>query len=317
MTNRASVLYDTPGPVTLRRNKIISIISLLALALVLAYVTLALADKGQLTSQKWHPLIESNFWATYILPGLQGTIVAAALSIIASLTFGAIFGVARLSDHRFIRGISGFVVEIFRSTPVLILMIFLYQAFALYSAIPPSFLTLTAVVVALTLYNGSVMAEIVRSGIQSLSSGQSEAASALGLRKSQIMRIILLPQAVSVMLPALVSQMVVALKDSALGYVIGYVEVVRSGRLAGVNYRNVFVSLIIVAIIMIVINLALSTFATWLERRLKTRRTQGTTIIPDAAQPKGDTDTGIFSAIAASHAPASAVDGPGTAIHPN
>ena len=177
-------------------------------------------------------------WTTYLLPGLWGTIKAAVLSIVFALILGALLGIGRLSDHRWIRWLSGAFVEFFRAIPVLILMIFAYYLFAEYARVPVEQLAFAAVVTGLTLYNGSVIAEILRSGINSLPTGQAEAAQSLGMRKSQTMRMMLLPQSITAMLPALISQMVIALKDSALGYAIGYIEVVRVGHPVGVVLRQ-------------------------------------------------------------------------------
>ena len=120
----------------------------------------------------------------------------------------------------------------------------------------------------------------MRAGVNSLPKGQREAASALGMRKSQVMLLVLLPQAVTAMLPAIISQMVVALKDSALGYVIGYVEVVRSGQQVGAFYSNYLPSLVIVAIIMIIINSSLTKLATVVEKRLRTGKSKSGTPVP-------------------------------------
>lgn len=272
MSEQASVLYDLPGPRARIRNRIIAVVFGLVVIAVAAYVISTLSDNGQLEWAKWEPFTIGTTWTTYLLPGLKGTLVAAAVSIVLALVLGAVLGIGRLSDHRWVRWISGAFVELFRAIPVLILMIFAYQAFAQYGVFPSGQLALAAVIVGLTLYNGSVMAEILRAGIQSLPKGQAEAASALGMRKSQTMRLILLPQAVSAMLPALVSQMVVALKDSALGYQIGYVELIRSGQQSAAYYRNFFAALVVVGVIMIVINFALTSLATWLEKRLRTGR---------------------------------------------
>ncbi len=282
MTQQASVLYDVPGPRARVRNRLTAIgFGVLAVALAL-YVLNVLAENGQLEADKWSPFLDEFTWTTYLLPGLKGTLVAAALSIVFALILGTVLGIGRLSDHRWIRVVSGAFVEFFRAIPVLILMIFAYQAFAQYGVFPSNQLALAAVVVGLTLYNGSVIAEILRAGIESLPRGQTEAAAALGMRKNQMMRLILLPQAVTTMLPALVSQMVVALKDSALGYQIGYVEIVRSGLQSASYYRNFFAALVVVGAIMVVINFSLTSFATWLEKRLRTGGKKGgrATIVP-------------------------------------
>lgn len=272
MSAEATVLYDAPGPRARAIYRVASVAVALLLLAVGYLVFQALDDKGQLTAAKWDPFLESTSWTTYLIPGIRGTLVAAAISIVLALILGGLLGIGRLSDHRAIRMVSGFVVELFRAIPVLILMIFTYQVYAEYQVFKSAYLALAAVVTGLTLYNGSVIAEIVRAGILSLPKGQTEAAQALGMRKSQVMFTILLPQAVTAMLPAIISQMVVALKDSALGYVIGYVEVVRSGQQLGAFYGNYLPALLVVAAIMIVLNSSLSALATYVEKRLRSGR---------------------------------------------
>ncbi|MGA9872730.1 MAG: amino acid ABC transporter permease [Rhodococcus sp. (in: high G+C Gram-positive bacteria)] len=282
MSDAVAVLYDVPGPKAKARYRILSGVVLLVSLGIAVLIYRALDSKGQLTAAKWEPFVTASTWTTYLLPGIQGTLIAAALSIVLALMLGAVLGIGRLSDHRAVRAISGVIVELFRAVPVLILMIFLYAVYAEYEVFKVKYLALAAVVTGLTLYNGSVIAEIVRAGVNSLPKGQTEAASALGMRKGQTMRIILLPQAVTAMLPAIISQMVVALKDSALGYLIGYVEVVRAGQQVGAFYGNYLPSLVIVAIIMIIINSLLTKLATVVERRLrqKKRKTGGDGVVP-------------------------------------
>jgi glutamate transport system permease protein len=280
MTRQASVLYDAPGPVARVRNIIYSVVVFVVVVAAGWFVYRGFADKGQFTAEKWEPFLDGAVWSTYILPGLRGTVVAALLSIVFALVIGMIFGIARLSDHRWVRWTAGTIVEIARAVPVLILMIFLFALYSEYDLFDSEYLALGAVVTALTIYNGSVIAEIVRAGILSLPKGQTEAGVALGLRKGQLMRLILLPQAITAMLPALISQMVVALKDSALGYVITYEEVVRSAQQLGAAESNTIPALIVVAIIMIVLNVLLSTVATGLEKRLRAgRRKRGGAVV--------------------------------------
>lgn len=280
MSAKASVLYDAPGPVARVRNLLYSLVVLAAVLVAGWYIYRGFADQGQFTADKWEPFLDGAVWSTYILPGLEGTVVAAALSIVFALVLGMIFGIARLSDHRWLRWTAGTIVELARAIPVLILMIFLFALYSEYDVFDSEYLALGAVVTALTIYNGSVIAEIVRAGILSLPKGQTEAGVALGLRKGQLMRLILLPQAITAMLPALVSQMVVALKDSALGYVITYEEVVRSAQQLGAAESNTIPALIVVAIIMIVLNVLLSTIATRLEKRLRSgRRKRGGAVV--------------------------------------
>ncbi|QPK78365.1 amino acid ABC transporter permease [Corynebacterium lizhenjunii] len=272
MSTRATVLYDAPGPKARRNNRIFTALTLVLALAAAAWVLAKLNSRGQLAADLWTPFLNSQTWTTYLLPGLKGTLLSAFASILLALVFGVIFGLGRLSESRIIRGFCGVVVEFFRAIPVLLLMIFAYQFFAVYNLVPSKKLAFSAVVFALTLYNGSVIAEILRSGIKSLPKGQTEAARALGLSHRQTMFTVLLPQAVAAMLPALISQMVIALKDSALGYQIGYVEVVRSGIQSASYNKNYLASLVVVAIIMILINWALTTLAQRIERQLRAGR---------------------------------------------
>lgn len=268
----ASVLFDAPGPRGRMRNHILSIVVAAAIIVAGYYLFRAFAAKGQFEADKWKPFVDSEVWTTYLLPGLEGTIVAAALSIVFALVLGMIFGILRLSEHRSVRIVAGAIVEFARAIPVLILMIFLFALFSEYNLFKSDDLALAAVVTALTVYNGSVIAEIVRAGIRSLPRGQREAALAVGMRKNQLMRLILLPQAITAMLPALISQMVVALKDTALGYQITYVEIVRSGQQLGAADGVTIQALMVVAVIMIALNSTLTITATRLEKRLRARK---------------------------------------------
>lgn len=285
MSTRATVLYDAPGPRAVRSNRILTVIVSLALIALLVSVLWALGNKGQLDGDKWNIFTKGSSWTTYIIPGLWATVKAAVLSIILALIVGAVLGIGRLSTHRSIRWICSIIVEVFRSIPVLVLMLFAYTIFGEWGLFPSTQLGFAAVVFGLTMYNGSVIAETLRSGIESLPKGQSEAAYALGLSWGQTMRKILLPQAVAAMMPAIISQMVIALKDSALGYMIGFVEVVRSGRQLGEYYGSMLPSLLVVAAIMIIINFGLTRLAERIERQLRSGRARRNPVAKVPHQP--------------------------------
>jgi glutamate transport system permease protein len=283
----ASVLFDAPGPRARVRNRLITAITLVLTVLVIWVIYARLEAKGQLDAAKWKPFATSNLWTTYILPGVQGTLTAAAVSIVLALVLGFVLGVARLSSHTAIRWPAAVVVEFFRAVPVLIMMIFAYFLFALYDVFPSKQLALAGVITGLTLYNGAVIAEIVRAGVNALPRGQSEAASALGLSWGQTMRSILLPQAITSMLPVLISQLVVVLKDTAIGYQITFVEMVRQGTVVGSSYGNYIPALIVIAVLMISVNFALSEFAIWLEGRMRRSRRAPTPLAAEAIEQEG------------------------------
>jgi glutamate transport system permease protein len=276
-----SVLYDAPGPKAKARNALYTVLFLAAFAAVVWWVIDTLAANNQLTQDKWGPFVtDSRVWTTYLLPGLVNTLKAAGLSIVLALPVGALLGIARLSDHRWISKPAGFVVELFRSIPVLLMMVFANSAYALYTDIESEVRPLYAVVTGLVLYNGSVIAEIVRAGILSLPKGQTDAAKAIGMRKWQLMVFVLLPQAVTAMLPALVSQLVVIVKDTALGgAILGFGDLMNQTSTISANYANVIATLTAVAIIYIVLNLLLTWFASWVEARIRRgKRTTGAVV---------------------------------------
>ncbi|MGX5185533.1 amino acid ABC transporter permease [Streptomyces avermitilis] len=282
----SSVLYDAQGPRAKRRNVLFTVVFLVAAAAVLWWVITSLNDKDQLAWEKWKPFFSSTeAWTTYLWPGLQNTLKAAALSMVIAMPLGAVLGIARLSDHRWVRVPVSIVVEFFRAIPVLILMIFGVALYSEYTNVSSDDRPLYAVVTGLVLYNASVLAEIVRAGILSLPKGQSEAAMAIGLRKNQVMRFILLPQAVTVMLPAIVSQLVVIVKDTALGgAVLTFSELLASvGPMSSYYGANTIASFTIVALIYIAINFSLTTFASWLEGQLRRGKKSTGAVLPPAA----------------------------------
>ncbi|MEQ4718336.1 amino acid ABC transporter permease [Nonomuraea sp. B19D2] len=287
-----SVLFDAPGPRARLRNNVLTLLSV-AVLLLIAYVVIStLGDKGQLDAAKWEPFLRGDTWTGFIIPGVIGTLQAAVVGAVLAMLFGVVFGLGRLSDHRAIRLFCGGVVEFFRAIPLLILIYFVQAGPATLSGYTVSVPAFWAVVIGLTLYNGSVLAEIVRAGILAVPRGQSEAAYSIGLRKSEVMRLVLVPQATTAMMPAIVSQMVVLLKDTALGWIIAYEDLLNAGlKQFAVNYGNLIPSAIVLALFYVLINLALSYLAHWLERRSRRSRKSaaGGPIAPPSAIGTGPT----------------------------
>jgi glutamate transport system permease protein len=283
-----SVLFDAPGPRTRRRILVGNVIGAVVVLAGLVFVIYQLHAHGQLAGELWAPMVEARTWLYYFLPGLQNTLVAAAYSIVLALVFGLLFGVGRLSGVRAVRWFCGVVVEFFRAVPVLILMIGGWFFSAQFLQVAPSLSPLIGVVIGLTLYNGSVIAELVRSGVHGLPSGQREAALAIGMTRGQSIRSVELPQALMAMLPALVSQFVVVLKDSALGAIITYSELLRSARLIGADAPfPVLQSFFVIALIYIVLNATLAWAAGRVARRIG-GRTSARVTRPDV--PKSGVD---------------------------
>ncbi|MFI8343212.1 amino acid ABC transporter permease [Streptomyces sp. NPDC085639] len=268
----SSVLYDTPGPRAKVRNWIYSGIFVVLFGLVMWWALSLMAEKGQLAADKWTPFVtDGQVWTTYLIPGLLETLKAGALSMVIALPLGAVLGIGRLSDHAWVRGPVGTWVEFFRAIPVLMLMLFSSALYApQFMDVPSDTRPFWAVVTGLVLYNSAVIAEIVRAGVLSLPRGQTDAAKAIGMRKGQTMAYVLIPQAVTAMLPALVSQLVVILKDTALGgALLGFAELLSMNRQISANYSNTIATLFVIALIYIVVNFALTSLASQLEGRLR------------------------------------------------
>jgi len=263
-----AVLYDHPGPRARARNRILTVAFGVLLLALLYWIYTKFDEKGQWAAALWKPFTQASTWTDYILPGLKNTLAAAVVAMVLSLAFGIIFAVGRLSEHWWLRIPSGIVVEFFRAVPLLLLMFFIFFGIPFVTQQPMS--NFWAVVAALTLYNGSVLAEAFRAGVRAVPIGQSEAAYAIGMRKGQVMGQILIPQAARAMLPVIVSQLVVLVKDTALGYIISYSELLQLGvnNLAA-NFANVVQAAIVAAIIYITINSTLTAVAAWLARRTR------------------------------------------------
>lgn len=257
----ATALYDIPGPVTRKRHRVYGVVSTVLILALVGWVIYLLFDTDQFTSAKWTPF-EYKGIQELLLRGLGNTLKAFAYAAVLSLALGAVLAVGRLSDHRPVRWVATVLVEFFRAMPVLVMIFFVFVALK----VQP----LPALVAGLTLYNGSVLAEVFRTGINSVERGQREAAFALGMRKTQVTTFVLAPQAVRAMLPTIISQLVVALKDTSLGYLITYEEFLHAGKLIASNldYDLPFIPVVmVISPIYIGMCMLLSWFATWVAKR--------------------------------------------------
>jgi glutamate transport system permease protein len=267
----ASVLFDDPGPKARARFVVYNIVFGVVLLGVLAFIVYKFNEAGQFEAQIYERLGEEGV-ISEIQDGLIATLRAAGVAIVLALVLGILLAVARLSDHGFIRWPATAFVEFFRAIPLVLLIIFFFGIFAYQTSWSAETQGFTALVIGLTLYNGSVLCEVFRAGVNAVPKGQSEAAYALGMRKKQVMRIVLIPQAVKFMLPAIISQCVVVLKDTSLGYIVTYPEMLRATRTVAQYAGSYLITYLLIALIYIALNSILSLFATWLERRLSTSR---------------------------------------------
>lgn len=266
------VLFDAPGPRTRRRHLLYGVLGSLVVFGLLAWLLLQLWERGQITPDRFAPIFTTASWNQYILPGLRQTVTAALVSIVLAFIIGLGLAMGRMSELAPVRWATTVFVEFFRAVPVLIMMLFAYYALLYNTQVRGATLSFTAVVIGLVCYNAAVIAEVVRNGVGSLPSGQREAGLSIGLSGSQVRRMILVPQALTAMMPTLVSQLVVVLKDTALGYIILYPELLNGIRQMGSRFGNLTAAFIVGAALFILINWLITYAAERLEGRLKRRR---------------------------------------------
>ena len=266
MTAQASVLYDAPGPKARTRSRVISVVGVLAIAALLGWVVYRLAipqvaangaeTPPILDPTRWTPLAEPQVW-TQIAKGVGATLGAAAVGMVGALVLAVLFAFGRLASSKLIRVPVAIVLEFFRGMPVLLMMLFI-----LLVASTGAFI---AVVIALIVYNGAILGEALRAGILSLNKGQREAGLSIGLTPTRTRLLIELPQAFTQMLPIIMAQLVVLLKDTSLGYIVGYYELLRTVKNLATFFGNyyMFTFWLVGAVIYLAINLLVS----WLGRR--------------------------------------------------
>jgi len=284
-----NVLFDAPGPRTIARHRLYSVLTWLALLAVIGFFAWRMQVTGQLEYEKWEVFLTPAYLEV-ILQGLLDTLQMAFGAIIFAVVFGLVFGVGKLSEHAWVRWPCWLVVEFFRAVPVLMLMIF---SFYLLSIGDGPLSPMWCVILALTLYNGSVLAEVFRAGVNAVPRGQVEAAYALGMRKTQVMVQIQLPQAVKMMLPALISQCVVALKDTSLGaYIVAPGLTYVYEQIVG-EFRNQVPAALVISAIYILVNLVLTAIATALQRRLVGERKMLDVPMVAGVGAAGNDDSGL------------------------
>lgn len=264
----SAVLYDSPGPVARRRELVGSVVGLVVLLGLVALGVWFAAGKGVFGADRWDVLYDppknqsaADVWNSMVVKGLGATLRAAAVAAPLALVLGLLLALLRTARHAALRVPAVVVIELFRGLPVLLMMFFGLLGFG--------WDAFGAVVFGLTVYNMAIIAEILRAGLAALPKGQAEAAYAVGLTRRQTLLSVLLPQAVRTMLPSLIAQLIVLLKDSSLGFIVGYAELLKSiqnnAQFFGNNY---YVALFVVgAGIYLAVNLSLSWLARWIQRR--------------------------------------------------
>lgn len=279
----ASLLTEELGPRARARVKVATVVSLALLVALVAWILVQFTSEGVFTWEDWKPFTSwSDSWEAILTRGLPNTIKAAVTAMVLAILMGGVLALGRMSRNLAVRTVSRSLVEFFRSIPVLLAILFMFLAAP--SLIGVRLSSFTALVAALTVYNGAVLAEIFRAGILSLPKGQTEAAQAIGLTYWQSQFLVILPQAVRRMIPAIVAQLATATKDTALGFIIGYEELLRIGQRLGEFHGAILQGYFVVAVIYVIMIFGLSRLARRLE--VSQRRKLGAGAIHVAGGPE-------------------------------
>lgn len=261
----ASAIFDAPGP---RGRVITRIATALSVVVIVAFLAVALrqfAINDQLDPAKW---VGFTQWPTqrFLLRALGNTGLAAAGAAAIALPLGLVLALGRLHPKRWINWPATAVIEFFRAIPLLLLIYIFFVALPEYRINPSLYWKL---VIPIGLCAAATTAEVFRAGVLALPAGQSEAGAALGLRDSQVFWSIVFPQAVRMVVPSLVAQVVIVLKDTTLGYVVSFTELQHSARVLVASTGYLIQTYLVVSVVYVLINIGISAFARWLDHRMR------------------------------------------------
>lgn len=269
-----SVLYDAPGPLARRRSTMTSIVGGVFIIALLAWLITTLGSErttsagatlpGLFDPSRWDVFTDLVVWRS-LGEGALNTLAMAAIAAVLAIAIGILFSFGRTAMSRWIRLPVAVLLEFFRGMPVLLMMLFVLLVF--------STGTYWAGVTALAVYNGAIIGEALRAGIQSLPAGQREAGLAIGLHPVATRFLIEFPQAFRQMLPIIIAQLVVLLKDTSLAYIVGYTELLRTGQNLTNFFGNryAFSFFFVVLAMYLTMNLLLSWVARIVSRRTASR----------------------------------------------
>lgn len=263
-TSIRDALYEAPGPRTRRLmvagTVVTGILVIIGIGLVIRqfYVT------GQLAPRYWTFLAQPTTWR-YLLQGFRGTVSVALTAGVLSLLLGLVLMLGRTSGIRPLSALCRVVTDFFRGVPSLLLIYFFFLAVPQYGIKLSSFWMIALPV---TLAASGVLAEVLRAGVNAVPRGQVEAALSLGMRRGRIMFKIVLPQAVRFVIPSLISQLVVVVKDTTVAYVVSYPDLMQNARVLITNYDALVSMYFTVAIVYILLNYAINKLSGFVAERM-------------------------------------------------
>lgn len=243
-------LYEEPGPKTQKLIIAATIFAAIVVLIGCAFIVRQFYITGQLDPKYWEFFGRLSTWK-FLGAGFVGTIKAALVAGVLALLGGLVLMWGRLSKIAPVRWVARAITEFFRGVPSLLFVYFFFIVMPTIDVKMPSFwmITLPAAMSA-----AGACAEVFRAGVNAVPAGQVEAAKSLGMSKTKTMLRIQLPQAIRFVVPTLISQLVIVVKDTTLAYVVSYPDLLQNGRVLIANYDALVSVYLVVAVVYIVLN---------------------------------------------------------------
>lgn len=272
-TNVRDALYEAPGPKTRRLVTTVTVISLAALAVGIAAVIRRFYEAGQLDGKYWALFAKYTTWR-YMGKGLVGTLRAALTAGVLAFVLAFFMMLARISRIKVLRAVGTALVEFTRGVPTLLFIYFFFLVVPQLGIKISAFMKITLPV---AISASGIVAEVLRSGVNAVPRGQREAAMSLGMRDSSVFLKVVFPQAIRYVIPALISELVIVVKDTTFAYVVSFPDLMQNAKVLISNYDSLLAVYLVVAVIYILINYLLNRASDLAAKRM--HQTKGVTAI--------------------------------------
>ncbi len=248
------ILFGAPSPQARKITQVVSLIAAAGLIALAAAVVWRFHSAGQLEARFWEFFAWPTTWA-FLAKGLLGTLASSAMAAVIALSLGLVLLAGRLARPRVVRWPSIAVIEFLRGTPTLLLI---YVCFLVLPAAGIKLGTYWMLTLPIGLSTAAVVAEVYRAGVLAVPRGQTDAARSLGLTEVQVFRLVVFPQALRYIVPALVAQLVIVVKDTTFGYIVTYGELMQNAKVLIANYHALVPVYLVVAVLYCLVNYAIS-----------------------------------------------------------
>lgn len=263
VTSMRDALYEAPGPKARRRIAVGTVIALVAVLAGIAAILYQFAVTGQLDPQYWVIFLRPTTWR-FFGEGLLGTLEVAVVAGVIALLLGLLFMLGRISHLAWLRGLARIPIELTRGVPTLLFIYFFFLVVPTLGVKMTSFWMIAAPV---AVSASGTIAEVLRSGVNAVSKGQVEAALSLGMRRSVVTRKIVLPQAIRFVIPTLISELVIVVKDTTFAYIVSFPDLMQNARVMVTRYDALVSVYLVVAVIYILVNYLINKASVYVARR--------------------------------------------------